>query len=79
MPLNHFTEQIFDDAIIDNKITAISAKNMKNHHDFLYPYNLTVFRTMPTLDNIHFSPATDAEKYEHSECSQLCNVILCEN
>lgn len=34
---------------------------------------------MPTLDNIHFSPATDAEKYEHSECSQLCNVILCEN
>ncbi|XP_055322734.1 uncharacterized protein LOC129578351 isoform X1 [Sitodiplosis mosellana] len=66
MSLNHFTEQIFDDAIIDNKITAISANDMKNHHDFLYPYNLTVFRTMPTLDNVRFSPGTEAEKYEKS-------------
>lgn len=68
MSLNHFTEQIFDDAIIDNKITAISAKDMKNHHhDFLYPYNLTVFRTMPTLDNVRFSPGTVAEKFENSK------------
>lgn len=69
MSLNHFTEQIFDDSIIDNKITAINAKDMKNHNDFLYPYNLTVFRTMPTLDNVHFSVGTDTDKYENSKFS----------
>lgn len=68
MSLNDFTEQIFDDAIIDNKITAISAKDMKNHHDFLYPYNLTVFRSMSTLDNVPFS--TDTEKYENSKSKE---------
>lgn len=67
MSLTHFTEQIFDDSIIDNKITAISAKDMKNHNDFLYPYNLTVFRTMPTLDNVRFSVGTETDKYENSK------------
>lgn len=66
MSFNHFTEQIFDDTIIDNKITAINSKDIKNHHDFLYPYNLTVFRIMPTLDNIRFTAGFDVEKYENS-------------
>lgn len=75
MSFNHFTEQIFDDTIIDNKITAINAKDMRNHHDFLYPYNLTVFRTIPTLDNIRFSAAADAEKFENSML-KICSLIL---
>lgn len=75
MSFNHFTEQIFDDTIIDNKITAISAKDMKNHHDFLYPYNLTVFKIMPTLDNIRIIPGSDADKYE-SRLSSLLHAFL---
>lgn len=67
MSFNHFTEQIFDDTIIDNRITAISANDMKNHHDFLYPYNLTVFRTIPTLDNIRHATSIDADKHENSK------------
>lgn len=67
MSFNHFTEQIFDDTIIDNRITAINAKDMKNHHDFLYPYNLTVFRTIPTLDNIRLTTGTDVDKFENSK------------
>lgn len=64
MSFNHLMDQIFDDTIIDNKITAISAKDMKNHHDFLYPYNLTVFKILPTLDNIRIIPGSDTDRYE---------------
>lgn len=64
MSFNHFTDHIFDDSMTDNKITAITAKDIRNHRDFLYPYNLTVFRIMPTLDNIRIGPASDVDKYE---------------
>lgn len=74
MSFNHFTEQIFDDTIIDNKITAINAKDMKNHHDFLYPYNLTVFRTIPTLDSIRFSAGTDVDKFENSKHYRVSSI-----
>lgn len=64
MSFNHFTDQIFDDTIIENKIAAISANELKDHHDFLYPYNLTVFKIMPTLDNIRMISGLHTDKYD---------------
>lgn len=76
MSFNQFTEQIFDDTIIDNRITAINAKDMKNHHEFLYPYNLTVFRVIPTLDNTRHTTGTDVDKFENSKSDNLVSLSL---
>ena len=67
MSINHYPDDFYDDTMIHNQITVIGPKNThypKNHHTFLYPYNLTVFQINPTLDNVLINTGPEMDKQE---------------